>query len=220
MSISSYIDHTILKPEAAPADIRRLCEEAVAYRFAGVCVNSSFVALAREVLAGRGPKVVCVTGFPLGAMSSAAKVAETALAVKSGAEEIDTVIAVGRLLAGEDEYVLEDLRLVVEAAEGRPVKVIIETGLLTDDYKIRACHIALQAGAAFVKTCTGFAKGSATVEDVKLMVRAVAGQCQVKASGGIRDYAVAESLIAAGAARLGTSSGIAIVEGKTVDGGY
>jgi len=235
MNLASYIDHTLLKPEATPDDIHRLCREALHNGFYGVCVNSSYAALAHETLeigVSRDmgisddsgildiPKVVVVVGFPLGATLTEAKAAETIVAVDTGADEIDTVIPVGRLLAGDEDYVRRDIETVVDAAEGCPVKVIIETGLLDEARKIRACQLAVEAGATFVKTCTGFAPGSATVEDVRLMVATVAGKCQVKASGGIRDRATALALIEAGATRLGTSSSIAIVSGGTSVQGY
>jgi len=221
MNLAPYIDHTLLKPEATPADIRRLCHEALHYGFYGVCVNSSFVALAHDTIEDAIPensdfmcdlpKIVAVVGFPLGAASTDAKCVETVFAKEDGADEIDMVIPVGWLLAGEEEYVLHDIKEVIAAAEGLPVKVIIEAGLLDEARKVRACQLAVEAGAAFVKTCTGFAPGSATVEDVRLMAATVAGKCQVKASGGIRDRAAALALIEAGATRLGTSSGVTIV---------
>ena len=228
MNIAPYIDHTLLKPEATPDDIRRLCREALEYGFYGVCVNSSFVPLAYDTLQSAAaqktdvslPKIVAVVGFPLGATTTDAKYTETALAVEDGADEIDTVLPIGCLLAGEEKYVLRDIREVVEAAEGLPVKVIIETGLLDETRKVRACQLAVEAGAAFVKTCTGFTRGSATVEDVRLMVATVAGKCQVKASAGIRDRATALALLEAGATRLGTSSGVVIVEGGASTQGY
>lgn len=211
--LARFIDHTLLKPEAKAGDIEKLCEEAVAHKFFSVCVNGSWVPFAAERLMGSPVKVAAVTGFPLGAMSSEAKAFETAWAVRHGASEIDTVLAVGRLKQGDAAYVLGDLQGVVKAAEGRPVKVIFETCLLTREEKILACQLSVQAGARFVKTSTGFSSGGATVEDVRLMHETVAGACEVKASGGIRDLAAAQAMIAAGATRLGTSSGIAIVSG-------
>jgi deoxyribose-phosphate aldolase len=178
------------------------------------------VALAAEALKGSDVLVAAVTGFPLGAMESGAKAFETRRAVDSGAGEIDTVLAVGRLKAGEESYVLDDLRGVVEAAGTAGVKVIFETCLLTDEEKLAACRIACEAGAAFVKTSTGFSSGGATVGDVRLMAAAVAGKCLVKASGGIRDAASALAMLEAGASRLGTSNGIAIVRGSPAAQGY
>jgi len=220
MNLARTIDHTLLKPDATRADIERLCGEAVAFQFFSVCVNGSRVALARAVLADGGPKVAAVTGFPLGAMDPAAKAAETALAVKAGADEIDTVLNVGWLLDGDHAGVLRDLRGVVAAADGRPVKVILETGLLTDDLKRTACRLAVDAGAAFVKTSTGFAGSGATIDDVRLMKSTVGDACRVKASGGIRDRATALAMLDAGASRLGTSSGAAIVRGDEACGTY
>lgn len=220
MDFARYIDHTLLKPEAAAADIERLCAEAAQHGFFSVCVNSSWVPLAVECLRGTPVKVAAVAGFPLGAMAPEAKAFETAWAVRHGAAEIDTVIAVGRLKQGDTDYVLRDLRGVVEAAGPNLVKVIFETCLLTREEKVTACQLAVQAGAGFVKTSTGFSSGGATVEDVRLMAETVAGACQVKASGGIRDRKTAEAMIAAGATRLGTSSGIAIVSGAQGGAGY
>lgn len=220
MNLAKYIDHTLLKPDATRADIEKLCQEAKAHGFFSVCVNGSWVTTAAEFLKGSDVAVAAVTGFPLGAMSTAAKAYETKQAVEDGASEIDTVINIGRLKDKDDAYVLADLKAVVAAAGGQKVKVIFETCLLNEEEKVRACHLSVEAGAAFVKTSTGFSTGGATLEDVKLMVREVAGKCEVKASGGVRDIAAAEAMIAAGATRLGTSSGIAILQGKTVASGY
>lgn len=220
MNIARAIDHTLLKADATTAEIRRLCEEAVEYGFFSVCVNSSRVALAAEILNGSGVAVAAVTGFPLGAMSSAAKAFETERAVADGATEIDTVLAIGALKDGNTLYVVEDLRGVVQAAGAARVKVIFETCLLTDEQKIKACQLSLEAGAAFVKTSTGFSTGGATLDDVLLMVKTVAGRCEVKASGGVRDLESAKAMLAAGATRLGTSNGIKIVTGEKATGGY
>jgi len=175
MNLAKRIEHTLLRPEATRADILRLCAEAREHGFFGVCVNGSWVATAAEALAGSGVLVVAVTGFPLGAMDREAKAFETRRAVEAGAGEIDTVLALGRLKDGDLAYVLEDLRGVVVAAGAAPVKVILETGLLTDEEKITACHLAADAGAAFVKTSTGFSRGGATPDDVRLM--ASVGRC-------------------------------------------
>ena len=220
MNIAQAIDHTLLKPDATRADILRICAEAREFGFFSVCVNSSRVSLAAEALRGSDVLVAAVTGFPLGAMDSAAKAFETRRAVESGAGEIDTVIAVGPLKDGEESYVFDDLAGVVEAAGRAKVKVILETCLLTDEEKLAACRIACEAGAGFVKTSTGFSSGGATIEDVGLMAAAVAGRCLVKASGGIRDAASARAMLGAGASRLGTSNGIAIVKGLTASQGY
>lgn len=218
MDISSRIKHTNLKPEATPADIEQLCREAIAHRFGAVCVNSSYVALARNVLVGSDVHISCVVGFPLGAATTAAKAAEAAGAVQQGAAEIDMVMAIGRAKAGDWAYVTDDIHQVVRAAAPQAVKVILETGLLTDEEKDQACQAAVAAGAAFVKTSTGFGHGGASVADVQRMARAVRGRARIKASGGIRDFKTAAAMIAAGADRLGTSSGVAIVEGAHRDG--
>lgn len=217
MSIAAYIEHTNLKPEATPAAIRRLCEEAQTYGFAAVCVNSSYVSLAKAALAGTTVLISSVIGFPLGAMASAAKAQETALAIADGADEIDIVLSIGRAKAGDWDYVEADIRQVVDSASGHPVKVILETGLLTDEEKVKACQAAVASGAAYVKTSTGFGHGGATVADVALMREAVCGQAKIKASGGIRDYETAKALIAAGANRIGASAGITIVAGENND---
>lgn len=220
MNLAKTIDHTLLKPEARASDIEKLCREAGEHGFFSVCVNSSWVPLAVSLVQGSGVAVAAVTGFPLGAMNTAAKAFETERAVADGATEIDTVLHVGRLKQGDDAYILTDLQAVVGAAGGRAVKVIFETCLLTDEEKERACRISVEAGAAFVKTSTGFSTGGATLEDVRLMHKTVAGRCAVKASGGIRDRAAALAMIEAGATRLGTSAGIAILAGETATGSY
>jgi deoxyribose-phosphate aldolase len=220
MNLAKTIDHTLLKPEAQAADIEKLCKEAVEHGFFSVCVNGSWVPLAASLVQGSGVAVAAVTGFPLGAMHSAAKAFETERAVADGASEIDTVLHVGRLKQGDDAYVLADLQAVVAAAGGKAVKVIFETCLLTDEEKARACRLSVEAGAAFVKTSTGFSSGGATLEDVRLMYTTVGGHCAVKASGGIRDRAAALAMIEAGATRLGTSAGIAILAGQTATGSY
>ena len=221
-NLARYIDHTLLKPEASLKDIERLCAEARSYNFYAVCVNGSWVTQARHFLDGSDVKVATVVGFPLGATDSDTKRFETEAAIDNGAQEIDVVINIGRLKDGDDEYVLRELRDVVEAAAERPVKVIIETCLLTNAEKIRACRIVLDAGAQFVKTSTGFSTGGATVEDVKLLREIVGEKFGVKAAGGIRDTQTALSMIEAGATRLGTSSGVVIVRSKpgAEAGGY
>lgn len=213
MSLNKYIDHTILKANATRAQVEKLCDEAAEHEFASVCVNSCWVPLCAERLAGTGVNVCTVIGFPLGAMSTVGKAAEAAAAVADGADELDMVINVGRLVAGEDDLVRDDIAAVVAAAKGRCVKVIVETCLLDDEQKARACELSVEAGATFVKTSTGFSTGGATVHDVALMAKTVAGRCKVKASGGIHNAAEAQAMIDAGANRIGTSSGIAIVSG-------
>lgn len=212
MSLAHMIDHTILKANATRPQVERLCAEAIEHRFASVCVNSCWVPLAADLLDGSDVRVCTVIGFPLGAMSTAGKAAEATCAVADGADELDMVINVGWLLAGEDDAVREDIAAVVKAARGRCVKVILETCLLSDEQIVRACELSVAAGASFVKTSTGFSTGGATVHDVELMARTVAGRCKVKASGGIHTAAEAQAMVDAGAARIGTSSGLAIVE--------
>ncbi len=220
MNLAKTIDHTLLKADATRNDILKLCAEAREFGFFSVCVNSSWVPVAVKALEGSGVKVAAVTGFPLGAMDSAAKAFETRRAVEAGAGEIDTVLAVGHLKSGEPDYVLEDLAGVVRAAGSAGVKVIFETCLLSQEEKLAACRMACEAGAAFVKTSTGFSTGGATLEDVRLMAAAVGDRCLVKASGGIRDAAAARAMLEAGASRLGTSNGIAIVQGAAASEGY
>ena len=213
-ALASLIDHTLLKPGATAAEIERLCREALDYRFASVCVNGCWASRCRPLLAGSGVKLCCVVGFPLGAMAPAAKAFEAAQAVADGADEIDMVLNLGALKSGDPEAVERDIRGVVDAAQGRAVKVILETGLLDDAEKVLACRISQRAGAAFVKTSTGFAAGSAaTAGDIALMRRTVGPDMGVKASGGVRTRADAELMVASGASRIGTSAGIAIVTG-------
>lgn len=212
-TIAKSIDHTLLKPDATFNQIYQLVEEAKQYRFFSVCVNPSYVATCAELLKGSGVQVCTVIGFPLGASSSATKAFETAHAIKDGANEIDMVINVGALKSQKLLLVEEDIRDVVFAAEGKVVKVIIETSLLTDEEKVLACQIAEKAGANFVKTSTGFNGGGASVEDIKLMKESVSSKVEVKASGGIRDLETAKKMLAAGATRLGTSAGVSIVKG-------
>ncbi len=213
--LAKYIDHTLLKPDATPDEIKKLCAEAREYGFASVCVNSCYAALASAELEGSGVEVCCVVGFPLGAMDMASKAIEARNAVAAGAQEIDMVMNIGRLKGAEYEYVRADIATVVQTA-GVPVKVIIETCLLSDDEKRWACQIAEQAGAAFVKTSTGFSTGGATAEDVRLMRETVSERVRVKAAGGIRNYETAMAMIEAGADRLGASAGISIVKSAPV----
>jgi deoxyribose-phosphate aldolase len=224
-TLASYIDHTLLKPETTKQQIRKLCEEALEYHFFAVCVNSGMVSAAREVLKTSKVHIASVIGFPHGTNDSATKAFETNRAVNLGASEIDMVINIGALKAGEFNFVERDIFDVVRAAEGKIVKVILETFLLTDEEKKKACEISVKAGAHFVKTCTGFNGGQATVADIELMKSAVqnvsAGtSIKIKASGGIRDFESAKNLIVAGASRLGTSSGVSLVKGLQIKGGY
>jgi deoxyribose-phosphate aldolase len=212
VGIARLIDHTLLKPDARPAQVERLCAEAVQWGFASVCVNSCHVPLCRRRVEGSEVRVCTVIGFPLGAMLREAKAAEAAAAVNLGADELDTVMNIGWFKAGADEMVVSDIHRVVDAAQKRPVKVIVETCLLTDEEKERATRLVIDAGAAFVKTSTGFSTGGAKVEDVVLLARVAGGRVGVKASGGIRDYATALKMIEAGATRIGTSSGVTMVE--------
>ncbi|MBQ3141002.1 MAG: deoxyribose-phosphate aldolase [Clostridia bacterium] len=211
MKLNSYIDHTNLKPSATAADIEKLCAEARQYQFASVCVNAGRVELAKKLLAGSGVKVCTVIGFPLGATTTEAKAAEVESAYRLGCDEFDMVIDVGALKDRNLTLVRGEIAAVVSAAKGRTVKVIIETGLLTDEEKILATELACEAGADFVKTCTGVNPGTATVEDVRLMKQHVTDGVRIKASAGIRDLPTALALIEAGAERIGTSAGAAIV---------
>ena len=213
MELAKYIDHTLLKTDAQRADVAKLIEEAKAYHFASVCVSPIWVSYVSEALRDTGIKTCTVIGFPQGATPSAVKAFETKQAVADGADEVDMVIAVGRLKDGDDAYVKADIEAVVQAAGGKALtKVIIETCLLTHEEKRRACLLAKEAGADFVKTSTGFAAGGATAADVRLMRECVGETMGVKAAGGIRSRADAEAMLAAGATRLGTSSGVKIVE--------
>ena len=212
MDYAKMIDHTLLKPEATKEQVKNLCEEAVQYGFHSVCVNSSFVYYCAELLKDSDVKVCTVIGFPLGAMSTAGKAAEAQAAVADGDEELDMVIHVGMIKSGDWDYVKQDIASVVEAAGDKAVvKVILETCLLTDEEKRKACMICKEAGASFVKTSTGFSNGGATVKDVALMREAVGSDMGVKASGGIRSFQDARAMVEAGADRIGASSGIAII---------
>ncbi len=213
-NLAKYIDHTLLKPEATALDIERLCEEAKQHGFFSVCINPSLVDWASGCLEGSAVKICTVVGFPLGAHETQIKVHETSCAIEQGAHEIDMVLNLGSLKSGLWNIVGADIAAVVEAARGRTVKVILETALLTNEEKALACRVSKEAGAQFVKTSTGFGPSGATVEDVQLMRAAVGNEFGVKASGGIRDYAMAVQMIQAGATRLGTSAGVAIVRGK------
>lgn len=224
MKLNKYFDHTLLKPEATYSQIEKLCEEALSYDFFSVCVNSCYVPLACKKLADSDVKVAAVVGFPLGAMSTASKVYEAREAVDAGASEIDMVINVGALKDGRDDYVFNEIAALVDVCHGYPIsygepagggallKVILETCLLTDEEIVRACHIAVKAGADFVKTSTGFSTGGATAEAVELMREAVCGKAKIKASGGIRTLDDALKFIELGADRLGCSAGVKIMD--------
>lgn len=213
MNINSMIDHTLLKADASKEAIDLLCQEAKEYEFIAICVNPYYVSLCKELLKDSNVKIATVVGFPLGASTKETKAFETVDAVNKGAHEIDMVINIAALKDKDYKLVKEDIQAVVDAAKDKAiVKVIIETCLLTDEEKIKACELALEAGAHFVKTSTGFSTGGASLEDVRLMKSVVGHKMEVKASGGIRDLETAKLMIEAGATRLGTSSGIKIVQ--------
>ena len=214
MNLPKYIDHTVLKPETTQVQILELCAQARAFDFASVCVNPYWVPLAAKELAGSDVKVCTVIGFPLGATLKEVKACETKAAISAGAEEIDMVINVGAAKDGDWLEVFEDIKGVVEAAGGNLVKVIIETCLLTDEEKTRACEMAVKAGAHFVKTSTGFSTGGATVADIRLMRKAVGPKIGVKASGGVRTTEDLAAMIEAGATRIGTSGGVSLVQNE------
>ena len=213
-AIQTYIDNTALKADCTPDVIENLCKESIEYGCASVCVNPAYVPLVAKLLKNTGVKVCTVIGFPLGMNASEVKAFEAAYAEKQGAEELDMVINVGMLKAGNYDYVQKDIEAVVKASNGKLVKVIIETCLLTDEEKVKACELAKAAGADYVKTSTGFSTGGATVADIALMRKTVGADMGVKASGGIRDYAAAKAMIDAGASRIGASSGKKIVAGS------
>lgn len=211
---ATYIDHTLLKAETKKEEILKLCEEARQYLFASVCVNPTWVKTTADELQGSPVKVCTVIGFPLGASTTEVKVFETEDAIKNGADEIDMVINIGALRNGDDTIVKNDIESVVQAAKGKAiVKVIIETSLLTEQEKRKACELSVMAGADFVKTSTGFSTGGATVEDVKLMRAVVGPEMGVKASGGVRSFEDMKKMIDAGATRIGASSGVQIMKG-------
>lgn len=218
--IASYIDHTLLKPTASQAQIKQLCDEALEYQFASVCVNPVHVRIAAHFLVGSNVKVCTVIGFPLGATSTLSKVMETRDAIANGAQEIDMVINVGALLERDYFQVYSDIKAVRDAAPHQILKVILETGYLSKEQIVRGCILTKMAGADFVKTSTGFGPGGATVEDIALMREVVGPEFGVKASGGVRDYATTMAMIKAGANRIGASAGIAIVEGLRGESDY
>ena len=220
MKLNTYIDHTILKPEATQAKVQQIIDEAKKYDFASVCINPTWVSFAAEQLKDSVSNVCTVIGFPLGANTSSLKAYEAAEAIKNGADEIDMVINIGAAKAGNWDLVEADIAAVNAVKAGHILKVIIETCLLTDEEKIKACQAAMGAGADFVKTSTGFSTGGATVHDVKLMRETVGPAMGVKASGGIHSKADALAMIEAGASRLGCSAGVAIMEDKVSDANY
>ncbi|MBI1931418.1 MAG: deoxyribose-phosphate aldolase [Ignavibacteriales bacterium] len=223
ISLARMIDHTMLKPEATPQEITTLCEEAKTYNFASVCVNPSYVQLCRQLLIGTQVKVCTVIGFPLGATTTAVKRLEAEEALINGAEEVDMVINIGKLKAGDYDYVFNDINQIATVAKSKNavLKVILETALLTDEEKIKACILSKQAKADFVKTSTGFSKGGATAADVALMRYVVGSSVGVKASGGVRTLEDAELMIKSGADRIGASASVKIVSGdKSKSEGY
>lgn len=217
--IARMIDHTLLKPNATQEEIGKLCDEAKKFCFASVCINPAYVALAAQLLRSSGVKVCTVVGFPLGSTTPTVKAIEARDAIANGADEIDMVINVGALKSGNFQLVLDDIRAVRDATRGKILKTILETSLLTKEEKIKACQLAKEAGADFVKTSTGFSSSGATVEDIQLMRQTVGPQMGVKASGGVRDFSFAEKLVQAGATRLGASASVAIATGKSAGEG-
>jgi len=219
-NFAKMIDHTLLKADATREQIVKLCDEAKKYEFASVCVNPTWIKECADMLAGTPVKVCTVIGFPLGANTSAVKAFETKDAIQNGAGEIDMVINIGALKDGNYDLVREDIKAVVEAANGTLVKVIIETSLLTDEEKVKACELSVEAGADFVKTSTGFSTGGATAEDIALMRKTVGPDLGVKASGGVRSLEDMKLMVENGATRIGASSGVAIMEGLTSNSDY
>lgn len=220
MELNKYIDHTLLKADAVYDKIKVLCEEAKEYDFASVCVNGCWVKTCADLLKGSNVMVCTVIGFPLGAMTTAAKAFETKDAIANGASEIDMVLNIGAMKAGNYDLVKEDIAAVVKAADGHCVKVILENCLLTKEEIVKACQLCMEAGATFVKTSTGFSTSGATPEDVKLMKDTVKGVCKVKAAGGVRCYEDMKKMVEAGADRIGTSAGVALMQNKTNESDY
>jgi deoxyribose-phosphate aldolase len=220
-NVAKMIDHTLLKADSTKDQVTKICEEAKEFNFASVCVNPGWVKYSAELLQGTDVKVCTVIGFPLGAATSETKAFETQDVIEKGATEVDMVINIGALKDGNDDLVKQDIQAVTAAAKGKALtKVIIETSLLTDEEKERACKLAVEAGADYVKTSTGFSTGGATVEDIKLMRKTVGPEIGVKASGGVRSVEDAKNMIEAGATRIGASSGVQIVQGLTSDSDY
>lgn len=220
MNVAKYIDHTLLKPDSTREQIDKILEEAKKYQFKSVCINPTHVSYASQQLLDTDVLVCTVIGFPLGATTTDVKVFETENAIKNGASEIDMVINIGALKDQRYDEVQKDIEGVIAAANGKTVKVIIETVLLTDEEKVKACELAEKAGATFVKTSTGFAGGGATPEDVKLMKDTVGNRLEVKASGGVRSLEDFEKMIEAGATRIGASAGVQIMEGLDSNSDY
>ncbi|PGM59182.1 deoxyribose-phosphate aldolase [Bacillus sp. AFS053548] len=221
MNYAKLVDHTLLRADAKREEIAKLAEEAKEFSFASVCINPTWVSYASELLKDSSVKVCTVIGFPLGANTPEVKAFETTNAIENGAEEVDMVINISALKEKNDELVERDVRAVVEAAKGKAlVKVIIETCLLADEEKVRACELSVKAGADFVKTSTGFSTGGATAEDVALMRKTVGENVGVKASGGVRNLKDVENVVAAGANRIGTSSGVKLVQGEEANTAY
>lgn len=220
MKMSKYIDHTLLKADASKEAILTLCEEAKTYDFMSVCINPSWISTAKEALKGSDVLVCTVIGFPLGATSTAAKVFEAKQALLDGADEFDMVINIARLKANELDYVTKEIAAIKEAVGEHVLKVIIETCLLTDEEKIKACQCVVDAGADFVKTSTGFSTAGATVEDVALLKISVNGKALVKAAGGVRNGDDFQAMISAGADRIGTSGGVKLMQGEKAEGSY
>lgn len=218
--IAGHIDHTLLKPEATYEELKKVCDEAVKWGFATVCVNATNIPLVAKLLSGSSVKPIAVVGFPLGAMTSTAKAFEAREAVRNGAREIDMVINIGALKSKDYALVADDICRVVQASKPYPVKVILETGGLSHDEKVIGCALSKAGGAAFVKTSTGFGKGGATVEDIELMRRIVGDDLGVKASGGVRSTEDAQKMMAAGANRIGASASVAIVTGAKSNASY
>lgn len=214
MPINKLIDHTLLKADATKAEVTQVLAEALKYDFASVCIQPCHVSYAAQYLKGSDVKVCTVIGFPLGANTSAVKAFETADAIKNGADEIDMVINIGALKDGQDETVLNDIVAVVQAAQNKTVKVILETCLLSEEEIVKACQLCMQAKADFVKTSTGFSTGGATIENVRIMKAAIDDTMQVKAAGGIRTYEDLLKMVEAGASRIGTSAGCSIMQKK------
>ncbi|NIZ40373.1 deoxyribose-phosphate aldolase [Entomospira entomophila] len=211
-SIAKMIDHTLLKPDATSDQIMKLCQEAMQYNFASVCINPHWIPLAKETITQDDVKICTVVGFPLGANSTKTKVVETQDAIKMGAEEIDMVLNISKVKEGDFIYVEDEIKQVVQASAGHIVKVILETCLLTEEEIITACQSCIQAGAQFVKTSTGFSTRGATVEDVLLMKKTVGDHCEVKAAGGVRTMSDMMKMIKAGASRIGTSAGVSLIQ--------
>jgi deoxyribose-phosphate aldolase len=220
MNYSKFIDHTLLKANATQEELLKLCDEAVVFSFASVCVNPFWVPLCKEALKDSNVKVCTVIGFPLGATSTESKALETQISLSQGAQEFDMVINIGALKDKQDEVVLNDIKAVVKAAHGNVVKVIIETCLLTEEEKIRACELCVLAKAHFVKTSTGFSTAGATIEDVQLMKKAIKGHCKIKAAGGVKSTDDLRKMIEAGADRIGTSSGVKLIQGLVANSSY